>query len=244
MPASSVRNAPMRCLVTAGPTREKIDQVRDWGNIFTGTTGLSIAKSLAQVAEVDLLTSNTIHVEQLARETFANSLHAIRFQAHSDLRSLLADFMARNQYDAVYMTAAVSDYTPTRVFAVISRKPDNNGAETWQVQDVQAGKVKSTFDQIAVVGARTEKIIDLFRSEWNFKGMLVKFKLEVGLSKDQLLKVGHASRLASGADYLVANTLDMVHGPNAGAFLLSDQPPEWIPRDALPQRMRELLKST
>ena len=27
-------------LVTAGSTREKIDQVRDWGNIFTGKTGV------------------------------------------------------------------------------------------------------------------------------------------------------------------------------------------------------------
>src|SRR4051794_21778693 len=114
----------MRCLVTAGPTREKIDQVRDWGNIFTGTTGLSIAKSLAQVAEVDLLTSNVTHVEQLARETFPHPLHATRFQSHSDLRLLLADLMSRNKYDAIYMTAAVSDYTPTRVFAVTSRTPD------------------------------------------------------------------------------------------------------------------------
>ena len=31
---------PRHLLVTAGPTREKIDQVRDWGNIFTGQTGL------------------------------------------------------------------------------------------------------------------------------------------------------------------------------------------------------------
>ena len=26
-------------LVTAGPTREKIDAVREWGNIFSGNTG-------------------------------------------------------------------------------------------------------------------------------------------------------------------------------------------------------------
>ena len=39
---------------------------------------------------------------------------------------------------------------------------------------------------------------------------LVKFKLEVGLSREELIRVAEASRKSSGADYLVANTLDMV----------------------------------
>ena len=30
---------PPRFLVTAGNTRERIDRVRDWGNVFTGNTG-------------------------------------------------------------------------------------------------------------------------------------------------------------------------------------------------------------
>ena len=40
----------MRVLITAGNTRERIDDVRDWGNIFSGNTGFGIAKALAQVA--------------------------------------------------------------------------------------------------------------------------------------------------------------------------------------------------
>ena len=46
------------CLVTAGPTREKIDEVRDWGNIFTGATGLEVALALLDLGDVTLLTSN------------------------------------------------------------------------------------------------------------------------------------------------------------------------------------------
>ena len=46
--------------------------------------------------------------------------------------------------------------------------------------------------------------------------MLVKFKLEVGLSEDQLLDVAEASREQSGADLMVANTLE---GMGAWAFL-------------------------
>src|SRR5688500_18170241 len=52
-----------RCLVTAGNTREMIDRVRDWGNVFTGNTGYAIAAELAAGgAHVDLLTSNRSHL--------------------------------------------------------------------------------------------------------------------------------------------------------------------------------------
>src|SRR5439155_158592 len=143
--------------------------------------------------------------------------------------------LARQTYDAIFMTAAVADYTPSGTYKIISRTPvtDRPGVETWTVQDVQAGKVKSTYDQIAIAGKRTEKIVDLFRSEWNHRGLLIKFKLEVGIAKEELLKIGDASRKASDANYLVANTLDMVSGPDAGAYLLSEGPPEFIPRDRL-----------
>ena len=56
----------MRFLVTAGNTREKIDAVRDWGNAFTGNTGLAIARALAEAGTVHLLTSNRQHLADLA----------------------------------------------------------------------------------------------------------------------------------------------------------------------------------
>jgi len=92
-----------------------------------------------------------------------------------------------------------------------------------------------------VLGEQTEKLVDLFRTAWKHRGLLVKFKLEVGLSRDELIRVAEASRKASGADYLVANTLDMVEGPAAGAYLLSDAGAEWLARDELPQRMLALV---
>src|SRR5258705_13253342 len=90
---------------------------------------------------------------------------------------------------------------------------------------------------MAVVGVGTEKLVDLFRSEWGYRGLLVKFKLEVGITREELLRVGEASRVASGADYLVANTLDMVEGPDAGAFLIGPAGHEWVPRGGLPDRL-------
>jgi phosphopantothenate-cysteine ligase len=232
----------MRVLVTAGNTREKIDSVRDWGNIFTGNTGYAIARAVAEVADaVDLLTSNRQHLAELQGH---QKIHASPFTSHSELRGALAALMARNRYDAVFMTAAVADYQPVRTFAVIDRRPGpGDGQEQWLVQDVQAGKVKSTHSAIAILGRQTEKLVDLFRTEWKHEGLLIKFKLEVGISKDELIRIGQASRKSSGAEYLVANTLEMVGGDSAGAYLLSDAGQEWVPRDSLPERLARLVRS-
>jgi len=232
-----------RFLVTAGNTRERIDRVRDWGNVFTGNTGLAIARAVVEVGDVDLLTSNRAHLAELAGGT--RHIHASGFTSHEQLRGALAALMARERYDGVFMTAAVADYSPAGVFQVVRRDADaaaGAGREVWHVRDVSAGKVKGHFEEIAVVGRRTEKLVDLFRHEWGHCGLLVKFKLEVGIGVEELIRIGQPSRAASGADYLVANTLDMLEGDKAGAYLLSEQGSEWLPRAELAPRMARLAR--
>ena len=226
-----------RFLVTAGNTREMIDRVRDWGNIFTGNTGYGIARALAHKGQVDLLTSNAGHVADAA----SHGITAAAFRSHADLREALRQRVTTTAYDAIFMTAAVADYRPMRSYAVLARTVRDDGTEVWIVRDAQAGKVKSDYPAMAVLGERTEKLVDLFRNEWGFAGTLVKFKLEVGLSADELLTVAEKSRVASGADYLVANTLDMVEGERAGAYLLSDNGQEWVARGALAERLVRLV---
>lgn len=240
----------LKFLVTAGNTRERIDAVRDWGNIFTGNTGLAIARALAEAGEVDLLTSNRTHIAELASiaNTSRHPIRATAFVSHAELKGALAALMAREQYTAVFMTAAVADYRPSGVYEVIERSPaavdsgdpSTAGREVWVVRSVQAAKVRSTYGTIAVAGEPTEKLIDLFRTAWGFKGLLVKFKLEAGIDRVKLLEIGERSRVTSGANYLVANTLEMVSGPCAGAYLIGSSGHEWVPRDALPSRMLRL----
>src|SRR4051794_14949102 len=106
----------MRFLVTAGNTREKIDRVRDWGNIFTGGTGLRIALALAELGEVALLPSNRAPVAELTHE---RRIAASPFTDHAELRGALSALMSRHAYDAVLMTAAVADYKPVGTYEVI-----------------------------------------------------------------------------------------------------------------------------
>jgi len=232
----------MRFLVTAGNTRERIDRVRDWGNLFTGNTGFAIAKALAELGEVDLLTSNQNHLEELKRLHAAP--HAIvgrHFTSHADLRAGITERMSREKYDAVFMTAAVADYAPVGAFHVIDRTVLNDGRQQWIVEDVSAGKVKSSYPQVAFLGAQTEKLVDLFRGEFGYAGLLVKFKLEVDVTIEQLLEIAGKSRIASGADYIVANTLEMVQGDRPGAYLIGLAGHEWITRDQLPAKVAGLI---
>jgi phosphopantothenate---cysteine ligase (CTP) len=235
-----------RFLVTAGNTREMIDRVRDWGNIFTGNTGYAIARALAEMGTVDLLTSNSAHVAEVSGGGAGDRLCASTFRSHGELRGALAALLARQTYDAIFMTAAVADYRPIRAYAVTERQADpaNPGVERWVVRDAQAGKVKSDHAQIAILGERTEKLVDLFRTAWGHRGLLFKFKLEVGIGTEQLLAIGRASRVASGADYLVANTLEMVEGERAGAYLISEWGEEFVARsDLAPRLVREVASA-
>jgi phosphopantothenoylcysteine synthetase/decarboxylase len=216
-------DAKKHFLVTAGSTREKIDDVRAWSNIFTGRTGLDIALALLDLGDVTLLTSNTAHAAQYDGYYGKHGMLGIEtFITHTDLRNLLEERMSAGGVHGVFMSAAVSDYTPAGVYRVIKRETQTNGQEHWLVENVQAQKVKSSHGTIAILGQATEKLVDLFRTRWNYRGLLVKFKLEVGISEEDLIKIAGESRRSSGADYIVANTLAMVSGENAGAYVIGE----------------------
>lgn len=228
-----------RILITAGSSREMIDRVRDWGNIFTGNTGFNIAQAFVDGgAHVDLITSNANHLASRS-----SSLATSHYRSHIDLIETIASKLKETTYDAVFMTAAVADYAPIGAFEVVTREPQPDGTERWTVRSADKPKVTSALKHLAVLGKPTEKIIDKFRRDWGYRELLVKFKLEVGRTCDQLVTIGQRSRVHSGADYLVANTLDMVAGPDAGAILLGESLEEFVPRAELAQRLTRLLPS-
>lgn len=229
--------------MTAGSTLEWIDEVRVWGNIFTGQTGLAIAMELARIegAKVELLTSNSDHALRFTHENDAQRCSAATFRTHADLRAALEERIRDHSCEGIFMTAAVADYRPAGVFEVISRDADRGAEERWVVRRAQAAKVKSHFGRIAVLGERTEKLIDLFRGAWGHRGLLVKFKLEVGIDASTLLDIAKASRRESDADYMVANTLEMVQGPEPGAFLINrDDVAEFVRRPELAGRLARI----
>lgn len=231
-------------LVTAGNTHEKIDDVRAWSNIFTGRTGLDIALALLAVGNVTLMTSNLEHAREFDGYSGDNGMLGIEtFRSHADLLDLLMERVPGQAIDGIFMSAAVSDYKPAGVYQVLKREMDPAGQERWIVERVKAAKFPSDMSQMAVLGEPTEKIVDLFRTKMEFKGLLVKFKLQAGISEEQLLAIAAKSRRASDANFIVANTLEMVQGTAPAAWIVSETSQERIARKELAAHLCKLTKN-
>jgi phosphopantothenoylcysteine synthetase/decarboxylase len=130
----------------------------------------------------------------------------------------LAGLLTSGGIDAVVHCAAVSDYLSGGVYAPEEGTSfiRENGKGHWLgsagpgpgMVDKQAAKIRSDEEELWVRLVRAPKLVDQIREPWGFRGLLVKFKLEVGVDDDHLLRVAEASRTHSRADLMVANTLE------------------------------------
>ena len=211
----------MRILVTAGNTQAPIDRVRCIANVFSGRTGAGIAALAAQRGhEAVLLTSHP-------DASPAPGAVVVPYRTFDDLRRLLRERFAA-PLDAAVLCAAVSDYLPAGTYAPSAPFDDGFPAGT-AFRDAGAAKIKSDEPELWLRLVRAPKLVDLARSEWGFRGILVKFKLEVGLDDAGLLAVAERSRLHSRADLMVANTLEDAErtaflGPLGGSYARLDRP--------------------
>jgi phosphopantothenate-cysteine ligase/phosphopantothenoylcysteine decarboxylase/phosphopantothenate--cysteine ligase len=212
----------MNVLVTAGNTQAPIDRVRCITNIFTGRTGATIAAEAHRRGHaVTLLTSHP--------ETAPADVRCIAYRTFDDLHTLLTEHVTSGRYGAVIHSAAVSDYLVTGVY----------GGEFPALVDRAAAKVRSDEPDLWLRLARAPKLVDRIRDPWGFRGVLVKFKLEVDVSEPQLLDVAERSRRQSGADWMVANTLD---GAAAWAYLGSADGYTRVARAELAPRLLDAIE--
>jgi phosphopantothenoylcysteine synthetase/decarboxylase len=205
----------MRFLLTAGNTQTLIDRVRCITNIFSGRTGTGIALHAHDRGHaVTLLTSHPEVVAELRPAGApADRWQVVPYRTFEDLETALEQAVRGGAPDVVIHCAAVSDYRSGGIFAPAPRTHFRADTGQWQgspptLQDRAAGKVKSDEPELWLRLVRTPKLVDRIRSDWAFRGTLVKFKLEVGLDEDQLREIAERSRRQSAADLMVANTLE------------------------------------
>jgi phosphopantothenoylcysteine synthetase/decarboxylase len=183
-------------LVTAGPTWVEVDRVRVLTTIFTGATGLAIARHLAECgAKVDLwMGPARVPITDADRA----SLSIIDFRTYDDLAKLVKERQV-DHYSAIVHSAAVADYKP------IPAK----------------GKIASGEGVLTLTLHPTEKLVDILR-ERAPRAVLVKFKLEVGLTTEELLAVAERSRAHSRAEFIMANSFEGMSPDTHQAHLLDD----------------------
>jgi phosphopantothenoylcysteine synthetase/decarboxylase len=208
----------MNFLVTAGNTQAPIDRVRCITNIFSGRTGASIARTAwGRGHTVILATSRpeTLLEFGLNPRDPGERFTVLPYQTFDELTTILQSQIRSGTQDVVCHSAAVSDYLSAGAFTPDAGTFFNARTGQWEAQsgvpsltEQKAGKIKSSEPELWIRLVRAPKLIDRIRQPWGFTGILVKFKLEVGLNEPELVEVAENSRKQSSADLMVANTLD------------------------------------
>ena len=143
----------MNILITAGPTREKIDPVRFISNRSTGKMGYAIAAYAASLGHKVTLISGPVSLKAPANVTL------IPVESAADMAS--AVHANAPQADVIIMSAAVADYRPAHpVDSKMKKQPGNLFLELERTEDIlgTVGKNKRADQLLVGFAAETEEL--------------------------------------------------------------------------------------
>jgi 8-oxo-dGTP pyrophosphatase MutT (NUDIX family) len=170
-------------VVTAGGTREPVDDVRVLTNLSTGRFGAALANALVtRGVRVTLLASRP-----LARRSdwLDPRVEVVPFGSFADLDTGLAAVLARGAPELLFMAAAVSDYRPERA----------------------TGKLSSADATRSLHLVRNPKLLASLRERCGPATTLVGFKLLSGVTAEELVAVARRQVDHNDLDLCFANDL-------------------------------------
>ena len=180
----------MRCIVTAGPTYEPLDQVRRLTNHSTGRLGSELTNYLTECGhEVTLL------IGQQATWRGERDAGRVETFTTTDNLRLRLRALADEGWDALFHAAAVSDFTFGNAF---SRDP--KGA----LHPVQSGKFSTRGEPILIELLPTAKIIAELRG-WFPRATIIGWKYEVDGGREQVIASASRQIFENQTDACVAN---------------------------------------
>jgi phosphopantothenate---cysteine ligase (CTP) len=165
----------MKCVVTAGPAYEELDEVRRLTNFSTGALGTELANFLAARGhEVTLLRgeSSTSRIESAAQRTLI-------FTTSGDLRRRLKG-LRLTKPDAVFHAAAVSDFAFGKIW---SRAADGG------LMEITSPKISTRNGPVLAELVPAPKIISDLRG-WFPAAQVIGWKYEVAGTRAQAIKRG------------------------------------------------------
>jgi phosphopantothenoylcysteine decarboxylase/phosphopantothenate--cysteine ligase len=180
----------MRCVVTAGPTYESLDEVRRLTNFSTGKFGTQLANFLAARGHrVTLLRGYyTIHHEAGAAATVET------FTTTDDLGARLQR-IATAGADAVFHASAVSDFKFGKIW---------ERTAAGDLLEARAGKVSTRSGTLLAELVPTVKLIANLRA-WFPRACLVGWKYEVDGERADVLAKAERQLAECGTTACVAN---------------------------------------
>lgn len=189
----------MRCIVTAGPTFEPLDEARRLTNFSTGRLGTELAAHLhAQGHEVILFIG--------AQSAFPGERRANRVESFTTTRSLIERFeaFASPEIDAVFHAAAVSDFTFGQVWE------RGSGGE---LVPVRSGKYSTRRGALLAELVPTPKVIYRLRG-WFSNAVLVGWKYEVEGDQSSVVQIALEQLRQNRTQACVVN--GSAYGPGFG----------------------------
>ena len=167
-----------KVLMTAGPTIEHIDPVRVITNQSSGKTGVSLASELISAG------AKVTFVYGHGEEKPPKDAKIINVSSSKEMHSAVKTEL-KKKFDIVIMTAAIADYIPIN--------PNKN-------------KIKSSKNEIEIRLKKAPKIIDQIK-KYQKNVLLVGFKAETNLTKNQLIKSAQKKLKESSSDMIVVNDI-------------------------------------
>lgn len=183
-----------RVIVVGGASREPIDAVRSVTNESSGTTALALAnQAYYRGAEVELW-AGALEVG------VPDWIPTTSWKGVEDLLALVRRRRSElREAAAVLVPAALSDFT-------LERRP---------------GKIPSReHENLTLTLRRAPKVLPELRRVAPSPTRLVAFKLEPGLTPAQLEEEGRRLARETGADWVVANDVTSMGGPETNALVL------------------------
>ena len=161
-----------KILITAGPTQESLDPVRFITNRSSGKMGYAIAKAAKEYGGQITLISGPVHIDKIS------GLTHLDVQSAHDMKNEIQNQLSLNNFDFIFMVAAISDFTPVN-YSNNKIKSDSN---------IQNIKLEKTIDIMGKIISKSNAI-------------KIAFALETENGKDNAIKKLKSKK----ADYIVLN---------------------------------------
>ena len=189
----------MKCIVTAGPTYEPLDEVRRLTNFSTGRLGSEFVNYLAgRGHEVTLLIGQQATWRGERKATVVET-----FTTTDDLRERLQR-LSGPEVGAVFHAAAVNDFKFGNVWQGV---PGN------AMKPLRAGKIPTRAENLLVELVATAKVIAELRSFYP-KAVIVGWKFEVDGDQPSVIEKAKRQISDNKTDACVAN--GAAYGPGFG----------------------------
>ncbi|MBQ9777019.1 MAG: phosphopantothenoylcysteine decarboxylase [Lentisphaeria bacterium] len=143
----------MKIVISAGPTRERIDAVRFLSNRSTGKMGFAIAGAAADMGYETVLVAGPVHLDT------PDGVRRIDVESAADMAAAVKSEAA--DADVVIMAAAVADYRPRQqISGKMKKKEGDLILELERTEDIlkSLGEVKRPGQILVGFAAETENL--------------------------------------------------------------------------------------